>query len=95
MPTNILRDCTGAEEALLKRYGKAVTITGKSDVTEQGIINWVTLDITSSKGAKYSLTDRMKDNLTDTVTLIHPNGELQFKRYLDAEVAMIDKISEE
>lgn len=95
MPTSTFRDCSASVDAIQKRYGKTVTITGKYDVNDSGIYNWVTLDIVSDKGDKYSLTELFKNNATDRVTLIHPTGELVFNRYLDAEVAMIDKISEE
>lgn len=95
MATNTFRDCSGSVDAIQKRYGKTVTITGKYDTNDAGAYNWVTLDIISPKGCKYSLTESFNNNLTDKVKLLYPNGELVFNRYLDAEVAMIDKISEE
>lgn len=95
MPTSIFRDCSASVDAIQKRYGKTVSITGKYDANSDGSYNWVILDIVSSKNVKYSLTEQFQNNMTSKVTLLLPVGEQVFNRYLDAEVAMIDKISEE
>jgi hypothetical protein len=95
MAMNTYRDCSSFEKAILRRYGKTVTITGKYEASPSGTPIWVSLDITSPKGAKYQLTDHLENGLTKKVVLTHPTGENTFKRYLDAEVAMIDKIAEE
>ena len=95
MPTNTFRDCSNAMDAIYTRYGKQVTITGKYDTKEDGTYNWVTLDIVSQKGGKYSLTETFENNATKQVKLLFDGGELVFNRYLDAEVAMIDKIAAE
>lgn len=91
----IFRDCSASVDAIYKRYGKQVTITGKYEPNTDGTYKWVTLDVVSQKGGKYSLTEIFNNNMTDQVKLLYATGELVFKRYLDAEVAMIDKISEE
>lgn len=93
MPT--FRDCSASQDAIYKRYGKQVTITGKFEANADKTYNWVCMDFISQKGGKYSLIETFNRNATDTVKLIHPKGELVYKRYIDAEVAMIDKISEE
>lgn len=93
MPT--FRDCSASVDAIYKRYGKQVTITGKYEHNTDGTYQWVTLDIVSQKGGRYSLTEIFQNNMTSQVKLLHPTGELVFNRYLDAEIAMIDKISEE
>lgn len=95
MAMNIYRDCSEFEKAILARYGKAVTITGKYETNEDKTLRWVSLDIVSAKGNKYQLTEHLEGGLTKSVTMVHPNGENSFSRYLDAEVSMIDKIAEE
>lgn len=95
MAMNIYRDCSEFEKAILNRYGKAVTITGKYETNEDKTLRWVSLDFISPKGNKYQLTDHIEGGLTKSVTLVHPSGENTFSRYLDAEVSMIDKIAEE
>lgn len=95
MAMNIYRDCSQFERAILARYGKTVTITGKYETNDDNTLRWVSLDIKSSKGRNYQLTEHLEGGLTKSVTLLHPSGENTFGRYLDAEVAMIDKIAEE
>jgi len=87
--------CDAFEDAIKKRYGKTVTITGKREVNADNSLRWVSLDVVSSKNRNYQLTEHLEGGLTKSVTLLHPAGENTYTRYLDAEISMVDKIAEE
>lgn len=95
MNTYRREQCDQFEDAIKKRYGKTVAITGKFETNEDKSIRWVALDFVSSKGIKYQLTEHLEGGLTKSVTFLSPSGENAFTRYLDAEIALIDKIAEE
>jgi len=83
------------EEAVRKRYGKDVTITTEYETNDKkevvkSICKWVT-----KSGRTYSLTEELTDGLTSGVILIENGRERRYKNHLEAEVSLIDIISEE
>lgn len=95
MNTYRREQCDQFEDAIKKRYGKTVAITGKFETSDDKTLRWVSLDFLSATGKKYQLTEHLENGKTKSVTLLSPAGENSFDRYLDAEVTLIDKIAEE
>ena len=94
-----MANCRAHEEAILKRYGKVVRIAGTLELNADGTYKETCLNIESANGKHYTITEYFKNNDTDyVVTGKVINGwflEHIFDRYLDAEIQIIDLISEE
>lgn len=91
------------QKAFMKRYGKDVRISVSFDINTE---KFTSMDDVSectmrfeSKDKQYSITEFLKNGDTEKVILCYMHeGKLrenQFKRYIDAEVTLADKISEE
>ena len=89
-----MRD-TQRELAVLKRYGKEVQISTDFKTNENGETIKSTCEWTSKKGNKYTLIEELKDGLTSGVILKEGGRERKFSNHLQAEVNLIDIISEE
>jgi hypothetical protein len=83
------------ESAVLKRYGKEVKIVTEYQTNENKEVIKSVCKWTSKKGKEYELIEELKDGLTDVVILKENGGERKFRNYLEAEVNLIDLISEE
>ena len=82
-------------EAILKRYGKKVETFKEREINDDKTIKTSTVKIKSKNGREYIVTEYLKDNLTDYVTVKRGDKEWKYNRHLDAEVNVIDMISEE
>jgi len=87
------------EKAYKKRYNRDVKIYITRGITEVGQ-KWYSLYFNSKKGTEYVMTEFFtKDLDTDYVTLSYKHGDRtitnKFSRFLDAEISVCDKISEE
>jgi len=91
------------EEAFEKRYGKKVSIDAFYDVENEPIKSFDELKAYRLKfrsgNNEYEIDEHLKGGATDYVILrYNKNGkkiENRFNRFLDAEVSLADKISEE
>lgn len=86
---------TQRELAVLKRYGKEVQISTEFETNENKEVTKATCEWTSKKGKKYTLIEELKDGLTSMVILKENGRERKFENHLQAEVNLIDIISEE
>ena len=75
------------EEAFYKRYNRKVVVnTARKE-------NTVTADI-KYRDEVFSITESLKDGLTDYVEVTHKDKTNRFKRYIDAEIFIADTIGE-
>lgn len=86
-------------DAIKLRYGKTVQCSGTYELNPDGTFKETTLNIESSKGKHYSITEYFVNNNTDYVitakTINERYMEHRFDRYLDAEIQIIDLIAGE
>ena len=87
------------EQAYKKRYNRNVKIFVLQGKTEQGQ-SYYTLYFNTPKGTEMTLTEfYTPDFATDYVNLSYKHGERviinKFKRFVDAEISLADKVSEE
>jgi len=83
------------EEAVFKRYGKRVEILSSNKGNDKGEIIEGTCQFKTEKGNIYTLTEYLKDGLTDLVIMKYADKERKYKDYLRAEVSLMDMIGEE
>ena len=89
------------EEAFFRRYGKKVNISRTYDLNEDKTFKQVTVRFETPKGNHYVLNEIYKENTNDTdyVLLCYTKDDRKFEhkhnRYIDAEISLVDKISEE
>lgn len=81
------------EKAFLKRYGKAVECDVEYNMDGDNIKDY-TVTLKSPKNT-FMITEFMKDGLTDYVFLSYKDKQWKYTRFLDAEISVADKISEE
>ncbi len=86
------------EKAFKKRYGKNVKITITYEM-DGNLIKEYTLRFQSEKGNHYVITEYLKNDVTDYVLFgYHYNGKVienKYNRFIDAEIALSDKLAEE
>lgn len=83
------------EEAVLKRYGKEVEIYTDLETNDKKEIIKATCKWVSKKGKIYFLIEELIDGLTNKVILKRDDREWIYINHLQAEVSLIDLISEE
>lgn len=91
------------EKAFMKRYGKDIRISVSYDIntdkfTSMDDVSECTMKF-ESKDKQYSITEFLKNGATEKVILCYTHeGKVReniFRRYIDAEITLVDKISEE
>lgn len=89
----------GKEEAFALRYGKTVKIAVTYDLNPDNTLKEYTLRFETPKRYHYSVTEYLKNDVTDYVLLCYRkdgrNIENKFSRFVDAEVTLADLISQE
>ncbi len=86
------------ELAFEKRYGKKVNMVFSYDTYSGGTFSEYTIQVETPNRCHYSLTECLKDDVTDYVLLCYYENrkhEHKYKRFIDAEVALADLIAEE
>jgi len=86
------------EQGFEKRYGKKVSLTGDSLISDNNELLDYRLTFKTPKG-EYTIKEHLKDGLTDFVLLQYKKDDREFNhkynRFIDAEISVADKISEE
>jgi hypothetical protein len=75
------------EEAFYKRYNRKVSVNASRKE------NTISADI-KYRDDVFSITETLKDGLTDYVEVKYKDKTNRFKRYIDAEIFIADTIGE-
>ena len=86
------------EQGFEKRYGKKVKISGEITINDKKELEAYNLCFQTPQNT-YSLKEQLKEGLTEFVLFQYKKDDRDFNhrysRFLDAEVSLADKISEE
>ena len=77
------------QEAFKKRYNRDVEIEVLENFTDRTSMKM------KSKKNEYTITEYRKDGLTDYVTVQFGEKNHRYSRYIDAEIFVVDLISDE